>query len=610
MPAAVLAWFETDGTTAAGVDTYTPTAGTPTAAQTTRIYNDNGGAAAADDAPELRITALARTSGGVNFTAEHALAAGAYIECRAVGSGGTGVGAQTTEWTPVGKGKFLYLRDLPSDCYRTIETRINAPAGFGTEDVEVLLRAVANSPAVVIEDGHHESGAVGVCHGVGDGRFGALLEGGTLTATGSPDDDVNLDLTTWIAAGVPWTLVPQAITLSANDSAAAALASGESYWCALTLASDGTVTQTKSVKGTSPLAVSARPTPPSDEPLLGYVEREFDATIESGDIYQDERVYGWFKAESSGASLVVTISAGQAMVDNRLIIFNSTSNVTCTASDVTYVYLNPSGTFTANITGIRPTDRSLLLYEFTCDGTGVTATTDRRKFIGNRLITMTFEDSGALAGPMYSSWPSGSKGYVLPLFGVVLSLGVPGTVSGSTIADINKADAGSFATIFTSQGTSDQRPQLAFGTGNYTDTGARPEVYDIGPWSRWRVDWMPRPALLGLTERCMSSASKWILESDTPQPIPSRKIEQTQGDSDHAIPAPQDLRRCRNPRRVRSFGRRSGDREDDDRGDHAGVPDRAELRARDRCDERHDSRGRWRQRCRLGDVRFGFVGHR
>ena len=187
MPAAVLAFYETDGTTAAGLDTYTPTAGTATAAQTTRLYNDNGGTASADDATELRITAVSRDAGDTNFTSEHALAAGGYIECRAVGSGGTGVVAQTTEWTPIGKGRYLYLRDLPSDCYRTIETRINAPAGYGTADVEVLLRAVCASPSVVLEDGHHEAGSVGVCHGVGDGRFGALLEGGTLTASGSPD---------------------------------------------------------------------------------------------------------------------------------------------------------------------------------------------------------------------------------------------------------------------------------------------------------------------------------------------------------------------------------------------------------------------------------------
>jgi len=508
MAAPVIKWYETDGTTLAGVDTYTPTAGTPTAAQTTRVYNDNGGTASADDATELRITAVSRNAGDTNFTAEHSLAAGAYIECRAVGSGGVGVAAQTTEWTPVGKGKYLYLRDLPSNCYRTIETRINAPAGYGTADVEVLLDAVAAAPAVAIEDGHHESGAVGVCHGVGDGYFGALLEGGTLTASGSPDNIVHLDLTTWIAAGVPHSLLPgigaAEVTINGTDGAAASLASGESYWVALSLASDGTVTQTKGSKGTSPLAVSARPTPLSDEPLLGYVEREYDATIESGDIYQEDRVYGWFKATTSGASLVSVISGGQAMVDNRLITMTGATSVTLTASQTNYVYLNPAGTLSANITGARPNVRSLLLYVFTTDGSGVTATVDRRSYCGRRIHAMRFEKSGTLAGTntVYSAWPSGSYGYILPCVGVFLALGSAGSTSGSTICDLEQSNAGAgFTTIFTSQGTSNQRPTIAQGTSNAIDYGARPEVYTIYPWSRWRgvVDAIPGTASTDLS---------------------------------------------------------------------------------------------------------------
>ena len=153
MAAPVLEWYETDGTTPAGVDTYTPTAGTPTAAQTTRIYNDQAGVGA-DDATELRITAFSREASAANFTQDHALAAGGYIEVRAVGYGGGSIVAQTTEWTPVGRGRYLYLRDLPSTGYRTIETRINAPAGYGTEDVEVLLRAVAASPICFISSGN------------------------------------------------------------------------------------------------------------------------------------------------------------------------------------------------------------------------------------------------------------------------------------------------------------------------------------------------------------------------------------------------------------------------------------------------------------------------
>ena len=60
------------------------------------------------------------------------------------------------------------------------------------------------------------------------------------------------------------------------------------------------------------------------------------------------------------------------------------------------------------------------------------------------MIVMTFDDPGAVTNgtSVYGSWPSGSRGYVLPLVGVVLALGVPGTVSGSTIADVNQATAG------------------------------------------------------------------------------------------------------------------------------------------------------------------------
>lgn len=511
MAAPVLRWYETDGTTAAGVDTYTPTAGTPTAAQTTRIYNDNGGAVSADDATELRITAFSRDAGGTNFTQAHALTALGYVECRAVGSGGTGVVAQTTEWTPVGKGRYLSLKDLPSDCYRTIETRINAPAGYGTADVEVLLRVLAASPAVVLEEGHHESGAVGVCHGVGDGRFGALLEGGAVTAQGSPDATVAVDLTTWIAAGVPWTRVPGNVSINGTDGAAASLASGESYWVSLSLASDGTVTQTKGSKGTSPLAVSARPTPLSDEPHIAWVEREFDATIESGDIYQDDRKFGWFKATTSGASLVVSISGGSAMLDNALATFTGATSVTLTASDDNYLWLNPAGTMTANVTGIRPADRSLLLYIFTTDGSGVTATVDRRKYVGNRTHVLEFNRAGTLAGSQaaYTAWPFTCLGYVLP-FGTFIAVGSTGTASGATTVDVEQSAAGgAFTTIYTDQ---TYRPSVAYNASNPGNASARPQVMAIQPGARLRavVDAIP-----GGTASSDLSLSMVVVEVDS-----------------------------------------------------------------------------------------------
>jgi hypothetical protein len=478
MPAPVLRWYEVDGTTPAGTDTYTPIAGTPTAAQTTRLYNDNGGTASADTATEVRLVKLARNVGETEFLASHPLAIGGFIETRTTGYGGTGIPAQTTGWV----GGDLLLRDMPSDTYRVIETRINAPAGYGTEEVEVLIRAVAASPAVAISEGSHEAGAVGISHGVGDGAFSELLEGGTVVEEGTPGDTVEHDLVTWIHKGIPYTLVPGAVTIPDTDANSDTLASGESVIVALTLGA-GSVTQTPGILGTSPTA----PTPPDGEPLLGYVTRLFSGVITNSEIDQTERRYGWFKAETSGASLVVTLSGGQAMTGNALIRLTGTSSVTLTASDDNYVWLRETGTFSATLTEERPTERALLLYKFTTDGSGVTATVDRRNLIGRRLIVMSFEKA-AWTGSIYSAWPSGSLGYILPLRGILLTLGVAGTVSGNTIADINQAPGTSFTTIFTSQGSSDQRPTLPFGAANVSDSGARPEVYRIEPWSRWRVD--------------------------------------------------------------------------------------------------------------------------
>jgi hypothetical protein len=71
-----------------------------------------------------------------------------------------------------------------------------------------------------------------------------------------------------------------------------------------------------------------------------------------------------------------------------------------------------------------------------------------------------------------------------------------------TICDLEQSNAGAgFTTIFTSQGTSDQRPTIAQGTANAIDYGARPEVYTIYPWSRWRgvVDAIPGTASTDLS---------------------------------------------------------------------------------------------------------------
>lgn len=492
MPSPVLRWYEADDSALAGTITLPHTAGIPTTAEQRNLWNDKGGGVGADDANELRIFALAREAGTSDpFTVDVDVAANGWIEARAVGQGGPGdPPMQTTGWTPIGKGRYLHLRVLPSDGKREIEIRLNVPAGAGTGTAgrEILVRAIAGSAAVALEQGHHATGGFGIVHGVGDGNYSALLEGGTLTATGTPDDEVHLDATVWIAKGVPRCLLSSDITINGTDGAAAALTTGKSYWCALTLAVDGTVTQTKSAQATSPISVAARPALPEGEPLLGYVEREYDATIETGDIYQDERVYGWFKFASSG--LAATLGAGWAVIDDRLIVLDKVTSITAlTASDDNYVYLNPDGSAEVNLTGVPTEDRALLLYIATTDGSGVTALKDLRPWTGRPIQRVSLRKSGTLAASdkVYAVWASNRHGYLLPLYGVVLALGDDGGTSGSTKADVEQSDAGgTFTTLFTSSGTNDQRPDVAYNSTTATDTGARPEVFKIEPHARLR----------------------------------------------------------------------------------------------------------------------------
>lgn len=497
MPAPKLRWYTADDTALAGAVSIEHTAGIPTTAVQRNLWNDKGGSTGSDDANELRIFALSRDTGVGYYSVDDEIAANGWIEVRAIGSGGPGAPpVQTTPWTPVGRGRFLHLRVLPSDGKREIEIRLNVPAGAGTgtSSKEILLRALAGSAASVVDEGHHETTGGGVCHGVGDGRYSALLEGGTLTATGTPDDEVHLDLTSWIYKGVPYCKLTSAIEITNLDGAAAALTSGKSYWAALTL-KNGTVTQTKSVMGTSPLSVSLRPTLPADEPLLGYVEREYDATIESGDIYQDERVYGWFGFTSSG--LNPTLGAGWAMLDNRMIVLDKPTTLTAlTASDDNYIWLNPGGSMESNITGDAPEPRSKLLYIATTDGSAVTALQDLRSFVGKPIRSVSFKKAGTLASSdkVYAVWPSNAPGYLLPLHGVTLALGDDGGTSGSTKADIEQSAAGgAFTTLFTSSGTDDQRPDVAYNSTTATDTGARPEVTRIEPRARLRTNLIAVP---------------------------------------------------------------------------------------------------------------------
>jgi hypothetical protein len=489
MPAPAIVWYDDGDVAESAALTFAPVNGIATAAQEVHVWNDKGTAINSDTATMFTITAYARDTGGAAFSQDDEAAASGWIEARAIGSAGTGIVDQTTPWTPIGKSMFLALYDVPKNCTRYIEVRINIPAGFGTEAKDVLLRARWAGAAQAMPTGTYEAGAQGIVSGVGDGLATWLCSGGALTASGTPDDKVNLDdVLIGLLAGQPACTLPEAITINGTDGASASLTSGKSYWVALSQAADGSIVQTKGVMGTSPLTVTARPTPLPN--TIAFVEREYDGTIESGDIY-DVRAFGAYLLTTSTGSLTGTLSAGQALLGNSLVRHTGTQAATFVGSDTNYLWLRPDGTLTVNQTGAAPVERALLLWEADTNGSGVTAVRDRREYLGRQVVVIQFQKSGTLAGGdyIYSVQPGNHAKIIRPYPGsVVFAVGSLGATSGSTKLDIEKSVGGAaFASLWPSSGTYDGRPDIAYNASDPASRASLPEEFDLEAGCRLRA---------------------------------------------------------------------------------------------------------------------------
>lgn len=300
MTAPALQWYDETGTTQNPTLSFTPDNGSPGAEQTLRLYNDKDGPLAADTAEDVMITILSRDAGSSDpFKATHELAANGWIEAQAVDADGAGIVVQVTPWTPVGGGRFLATRPIPSNCYRSIEFRPNIPGGAGTVASEALARAYHSGDSTVMEDGTYASGVQGVVCGLGDGQTTGILDGGALTEAGTPDNTVEVATVVWMHLGTPQAKLAHALTFNDEDGDAATLGSGEAYPATLSLGAGAAVTVTKGSKATAPLDADAWPDVPDGEELLGRVTVPYDATIEQADIDQTDRRFIGFGYESS-----------------------------------------------------------------------------------------------------------------------------------------------------------------------------------------------------------------------------------------------------------------------------------------------------------------------
>lgn len=455
MAAPVLTFRDSAGDPLAAAVEITATAGTPGTATEIQLTHDSG-----DQLRDARLKAFVRDSGETTWQRESHEWGSQGIPQARITEGLGGLAVSATAWTNLGAGSYLPLPDLQAGEGLVLEFRLDAPPDTSVPSAQI-------NPVVTNDRGEEVGAAVSLIMGDGivlpfrDSSAYALayIGGAIVENPGGADDQVQLPHLIWIGGGIPWGKAAHLVTLDDEDSAAATLAPGEAYKARLTLADDGTVTQTK---GEKDVAASAEaPAWPAGEVRLATVTRGFDGIINNVDIESVAALdlFGW-----SATSLTGTLGAGRnALVNGSLIYSTTPSQASLQASQTNRVYQNRGGSLTVS-PAATPAPGSLLMHEAVTDGSGVTAHRDRRAFIGYNPGEAVFRWEGtvATASYRYAHVPGTRDAYVLPILGIVFSIGTQavGAASGATTADVEYLD--SDGTTWISLFDSGARPSIAY----------------------------------------------------------------------------------------------------------------------------------------------------
>lgn len=435
MAAPILKFRDSVGALLTGPVTITATAGTPGAATEIQITHESG-----DQLRDAKLKAFVRDPSATTWERDAHEWGSAGIPQARITAGLGGLSVAATAWTSIGANSYIPLPDMVAGEGVVVQFRLDAPPDttVPTAEVDPVVtndrgEEVGVAPSLILGDGIHlpfrDSGAYAL----------AYASANVLENPGGADDKVQIPSVVWIGGGVPWGIYTYLETISANDSAAAALASGEAYKLRLTLGPAGLVVQTKGVKAAAASAVA--PAWPAGV-RLATVTRAFDGLINTVDIENVIALdlFGW-----SASGLTGTVGAGQnALVDGAVIYSTTPGNVTLTASDTNQVFLLRDGALDSTDDGSKPAPRALLIHEAVTDGSGVTTHRDRRHFIGYSPGEIVFQWLGTIttASYRYAHVPGNREAYVLPIGGVTASIGTQAVTpaSGGTTWDVEYLD--------------------------------------------------------------------------------------------------------------------------------------------------------------------------
>lgn len=484
----------TDSATISSPITASINAGNSLAAVEYRVWNDKGATHSSTRLTNAYLRVVAYDGTNKVTSGLPALEEG-WLKARLIGQNKTGdssMSDQTSAWIPLGAERALILADIPANCARHIEVRFDVPAGAANNAQEIYLELVYAETTIVL--GRYVSLASGnvVIRDWYDASLRRFTSGRGITATGT--DVVTVARGGYVHEGLPYYGRQTAVTLN-QTSASGALAAGESYIAALSQAENiAAATTTKGNRAVTPSA----PATPTDEILIGYATVTYQAggtsVINQGNVDQTALVYGEFYLYA-GAGLNLNIGAGTAITSSDTSPFQTNSASIVLVNGTNYVWLLGDGTFTSSIATSAAPAADAVALGVVVAAAGVITTIFQgpaaNSVYGGRAVdryVMALRYPGPLSAVTNADWnalPGGA--WILESWRAVVLANAASAQD--TIIDVNYGDASSgipTTSIFTSQGSDDQRIRIVQASGILTVTGASHDRQALSINATWR----------------------------------------------------------------------------------------------------------------------------
>lgn len=452
--------------------------GTPSNPITLRLYNDKD-IAGADPFPSSLTQLLIRSSStGLPSSSDHPVVDRYYTQAKITqGLGGKTVPA--SDWQFLGDGRYLALPSLGSGEGVEIQVRVSTPIDVQSIDASGTISTFIET-FITRGPGLTEIQGDGIYLGIGDPLVSSFLRGTpTLSNPAGDDDNVQVGPTTYILSGVVLSVLGQLVNIPPSTATF-------SRYVLISVDNTGSINTTDGAETTSVLTDDDKPSTPTGELGIAYVEVSDSGIIAQEDISDIWQLSGYAMTVSG---LNVVVSSGKGLVDNSITLNQVSQSATLTASSTSRLWLLRDGSLAVTTTAAPPDGtRPLLLARFLTDSTNVLSMEDLRRYIGFRIYTVSFRWGGVLSVDdfRYAINPCDGVSYILPMNGVRAALGVPGTVSGQTkfLAQVDSDYDDTWADDVLDTVNS---PEIPFDATDLRHISSTPKLHLIPPGARIRA---------------------------------------------------------------------------------------------------------------------------